>query len=348
MASAALSSEIDRQAARWLALLELGAPTPAERRGFEAWIAADPAHRTAYDELADIWRDSGELAELAALEPVAPARRQGAFAVFADRIREASVPVRAAAAAGLAAVAIATAVLLLQAPSDIPGQYATQVAEIREVALSDGSQVTLGPKSTLDVVFTEQERRVVLATGEAFFSVVGNPARPFVVVADGTIVRVVGTQFNVHRGPEGVTVAVVEGTVEISEPASPRAAPAHETPDPAPQRLTAGEQLVLGPARAVAAVERVLPSRPGAWRAGRLIYENSSLRRVVADANRYSATPIVIAAAELEDLPVFATFRTSQIAAMIQGLEDNLPITVDRTLPDRIVLRPGPDRDPSP
>ncbi|MCG8503576.1 MAG: FecR domain-containing protein [Sphingomonadales bacterium] len=347
MASAVLSSEIDRQAARWLTLLELGAPTAAERRGFEAWIAADPAHRTAYDELVDIWRDSGELAELAALEPVTPPRQRGALAAFADRIREVSLPMRAAAA-GLAAVMIATAVLLLQASSGIPGRYATQVAEIREVALADGSQVTLGPKSTLDVAFTEQERRVVLATGEAFFSVVGNPARPFVVVVDGTVVRVVGTQFNVHRGPEGVTVAVVEGTVEISEPTPTRAAPAQESPEPAPQRLTAGEQLVLGPTQAVAAIERVLPSRPGAWRAGRLIYENSSLRHVVADANRYSATPIVIAAAELEELPVFATFRTSQIAAMIQGLEDNLPITVDRTLPDRIVLRPNPDQDASP
>ena len=341
MASAAPSSEIDRQAAAWLTLLELGEPTAEDRRGFEAWIAADPAHKDAYDALCHIWRDAGELTELGALEPVMPARRGDGpglvWAAVVDRIRGAAMPVRAAVAGGVAVLLLATAVVLVGPTGEAAGRYATEIAEIRDLALADGSQVTLGPKSSLQVTFTERQRRVVLASGEAYCLVAENPERPFVVVADGTLVRVVGTQFNVHRGPEGVTVAVAEGTVEVVQPETAR------TPEPDPRRLTAGEQLVLRPARQVAAVEQVLPSRPGAWRAGRLIYENSSLRQVVADANRYSRTPIVIASSELHDLPVFATFATSRIEEMIQGLEDNLPIRVDRADPDRIVLRPRPE-----
>jgi len=46
-----------------------------------------------------------------------------------------------------------------------------RIAEVREIHLSDGSDVTLGARSSLEVAFRIHERRIALTSGVAFFSV---------------------------------------------------------------------------------------------------------------------------------------------------------------------------------
>jgi len=63
------------------------------------------------------------------------------------------------------------------------------------------------------------------------------------------------------------------------------------------------------------------------------------LEDLIADANRYSRTPIIIADDSLLDMKLVAAFRTNQIDAMIDGLPEILPLEVDRSSKGRIVLR---------
>ncbi len=51
--------------------------------------------------------------------------------------------------------------------------------------------------------------------GEAFFDVAPDAARPFVIEASGTEIRVVGTSFNVKAYDEAVRVDVKSGKVEV-------------------------------------------------------------------------------------------------------------------------------------
>ena len=65
--------------------------------------------------------------------------------------------------------------------------------------------------------------------GEALFDVAKNKARPFVVAAGDTNVRVVGTSFSVrHLEASPVQVLVREGVVEVFKP-SAQAAPVRIT-----------------------------------------------------------------------------------------------------------------------
>lgn len=85
------------------------------------------------------------------------------------------------------------------------------------VLLSDGSLVVLGPKSRLSYPqrFGSPARAVYL-TGEAFFEVVKNPARPFLVYTTQTVVKVLGTSFSVRAdGASPVRVAVRTGRVSV-------------------------------------------------------------------------------------------------------------------------------------
>ena len=83
--------------------------------------------------------------------------------------------------------------------------------------LPDGSVVTLAPHSKF--IYTpglKGDSRTISLEGDADFSVVSDPARPFVVLAGDITVRVLGTSFLVRSGPDGTEVIVTTGVVEVS------------------------------------------------------------------------------------------------------------------------------------
>lgn len=88
------------------------------------------------------------------------------------------------------------------------------------LTLSDGTKVWLNSASSIrfPVAFTGQERSVEI-TGEAYFEVAHNAAKPFIVrkVSDNTSVRVLGTHFNVNSYDDeaALKVTLIEGAVRI-------------------------------------------------------------------------------------------------------------------------------------
>ena len=87
-----------------------------------------------------------------------------------------------------------------------------------EVLLADGSKVLLEKNSRIRYTreFKGSQREVYLH-GAAFFEVRKNPAKPFLVYANGLVTKVLGTSFRVqaHDGDPNVTVAVRTGRVSV-------------------------------------------------------------------------------------------------------------------------------------
>ena len=88
-----------------------------------------------------------------------------------------------------------------------------------QVMLPDGSKVWLNAASSLrfPTVFSGEERKVEL-TGEGYFEVVRDPARPFIVHAgSGEDVRVLGTSFNImaYTNEEKSRTTLVSGKVRV-------------------------------------------------------------------------------------------------------------------------------------
>jgi transmembrane sensor len=103
------------------------------------------------------------------------------------------------------------------------GLYTTDTGEQLTIALNDGSTVQLNAQSRLRVHYTDQERSIDLIQGQALFKVAKDPNRPFIVRADGTRVRAVGTEFDVYKKTTGTQVTVVEGRVAILTRPTPKA-----------------------------------------------------------------------------------------------------------------------------
>jgi len=307
---------IHRQAAEWLARRRMTRLSLAEEEAFGAWSAADPRHAETYEAMSLTLEDVSALRSLGDLEPLedAPRTRRGAWA------------------AGIGAVAAALiAVAILPAALDRPDvEASTLVAEIRPITLADGTKVTLGAQSQIKVRFGDGERRVELTTGDAFFEIAENDARPFVVDAGGTIIRDIGTKFDVRRRAGKVEVGVLEGIVEV-EPTGllPTAHAVHRLE--AGQRVSARET-GFGPIVASVNVGKVeTASAPaGAWREGRLAYDDTTLAEVVADLNRYYRPGVKLASADIGERRLAASFKVHEIDKFLAELPSVAPVRVIR------------------
>jgi len=111
--------------------------------------------------------------------------------------------------------------------------YSDQVSDISVMApmgskaitfLPDGSKVWLnaGSKIVYSGGANKKEREVML-TGEAYFDVAKDQKKPFIVEAEGLVVKVHGTQFNVKAYPEekAVETTLVEGSVSVNSKDNP-------------------------------------------------------------------------------------------------------------------------------
>lgn len=93
----------------------------------------------------------------------------------------------------------------------------TPVGQDLRAELSDGTKVWLNSGSSLRLYkyFSRSERRVQLS-GEAYFDVVHNADRPFIVETDYFTVTDIGTSFNVKAyGKSDASVALVSGKVAV-------------------------------------------------------------------------------------------------------------------------------------
>ncbi|MBN2104627.1 FecR domain-containing protein [bacterium] len=97
--------------------------------------------------------------------------------------------------------------------------------EQKETTLPDGTEIILDAGSGLRYPKRfDQETRDVFLEGEGFFRVAEDPARPFVVHAQGAAVRVLGTQFNVRawKAARYVKVSVIKGRVAFNRENQPK------------------------------------------------------------------------------------------------------------------------------
>lgn len=216
----------------------------------------------------------------------------------------------------------------------------TRIGEQQTIELADGSVVTLNTGSQLLVDYSASARRVLLERGEAYFEVARDPDRAFRVDLGLRSVTVVGTAFNIRKDPQHYQVAVAEGAVAIHEPAED----VSPSPPPVPirgfgpLRVEAGWVAEFDVARnELTAVRTDSVDRYGEWRSGVLSFYYEPLSQVVRELNRYSRRKILIEDTSVMNLRVYSIIRVTGIDAALHGLEQALPIEVERYY-DRIVI----------
>jgi len=300
-------------AARWVVRRESGPLSEAEEREFNAWLAAAPHHPGALIRAEVAWQNMDRLGAMAGAAASRHSTHESAKKIKTEspRLSGSSIVLGrrrfiVAAAASAAAVTIVVSLVSFNRQAH---SYTADVGEVRRITLEDGSGVVLNSDSKVTVQFRDAVREVRLERGEAIFEVAKNKARPFIVLTDAVSVRAVGTAFAVRRAEGAVSVAVTEGVVEVTQPAT------------LPQRVTVNERAMVRP-RQVVEVTRENPStieRQLAWRTGMISFAGEALADAVDEVNRYSRRKIEVDDPALRTKPVIGIFRVGDVDAFAQG-----------------------------
>lgn len=185
------------------------------------------------------------------------------------------------------------------------------------VTLDDGTVVYLNSVSELryPVQFAGNERRVYLS-GEAYFEVAKDMARPFYVETDHLNIQVYGTVFNVNTRVSGKVQAVlVEGKIGL--------------------RAESGAEHVLAPsqlatydiARGKVEIREVNTRLYTAWQEGWFLFENERLEDVLARLSLWYDVDIVYQSPRVKELRIFGSMKHYEsIEVILRAIEMNVNV----------------------
>jgi ferric-dicitrate binding protein FerR (iron transport regulator) len=161
----------------------------------------------------------------------------------------------------------------------------TQKGRKFQLILADGTKVWLDAASSLTypIAFTGMQRKVK-ATGQVYFEVAKDPAKPFIVEAAGTSVQVVGTHFNVNAYEDETTMktTLLEGIIKI-------------TRNNNSSMLKAGQQAVINVSEpgSIKVNNEVDLDAVMAWKNGLFQFTNADLTTVLRQLSRWYDMDIV-------------------------------------------------------
>jgi ferric-dicitrate binding protein FerR (iron transport regulator) len=322
-----------------------GECTAEEAEVTRRWIEEDPERQRLAEETRAAWH----AAETPSVDPAewdTPAAWQRLSA--RARARERSVTERShlgvvrphrsvaatrrwrapALAAAAVIVAVAGAMLWRRLSEPATSVVATQpLREVRTVAgqravltLGDGSRVVLAPSSVLrydSTRFGVSSRELELE-GEAHFTVahmtdVSAPA--FLVKTDRGVVRDIGTAFNVRafQSEHALQVVVSAGSVMLRE-----------------RTLKRGDLARVDSAGVLDVRRGVNVDRYMAWTEGRLVFDDTPLREVIPELERWYDLDITITDASLGDRRFVATLREGAATSALELLAISLNLRIER------------------
>ena len=195
--------------------------------------------------------------------------------------------------------------------------HRTPAGEIDTLRLADGSTVVLGPGSTLAVGATGRETTL---DGQAYFDVVHDEARPFVVRTASATLRDLGTSFSVlSDGERGTRVAVTSGAVDVTVAGSRAGATV----------LRAGDRAEVTEGRMRVERGTVTPEELS-WTRGVLELRDAPLSVVAEELRRWYGVKLLVTDSTITDRRVTAAFQDASADELGRVLAAVLATTVSR------------------
>lgn len=326
-----------------LARVLSGEATFAEETLVREWALADPANAAEFEDLRRTWAHSapaGQTVDTAAAWRALCARMPQSVGThhsspaprWPRRHNESRWTM--AAAAGIAAIAVGTAVVRSwnispkneHVEQPLTTEYAARAGERALVELDDGTQISLAPASRLRYVRLRSGVgvREIHLQGEAVFAVAHDATRPFRVHAAGTVTVDVGTRFGVRAYPhEPLRVAVSDGEVAIADEDSLPSADPSVTRLPNPSYLRHGDVATRIDGRFVVSRTDKVDALLG-WTSGRLAFTHTEFGALLSDFERWYGLRIHVAQPSLLRQRITGQFEHESPLQVVQALAQAL------------------------
>jgi len=270
------TNAIEAQATAWFLRQDAGPLDPTAQEELHAWLAADPRHYGAYIQVQATWCD---------LDRVAAHRRTNASPPPVLRRRHHRPWAIAASVLVIALMGVTATLRLLHRSGEV---FTSSIGEVRNIALADGSHLTLDTDTVANVNFEAAEREISLERGEASFSVAADARRPFIVRANDVVIKALGTAFTVRIDDRKTDILVTEGLVEVVW---------QRASGPQVRRVGARQLATVAMSEPNLDVQAVKPEtidRKLAWQEGKASFAGEPLSAAVAEINRHSRVRLYV------------------------------------------------------
>lgn len=197
------------------------------------------------------------------------------------------------------------------------------------LTLPDGTNVWLNARSEMQypAMFSGSKREVKL-NGEAYFDVIHNEDKPFVVRTDKCNIEVLGTKFNVeaYSDSDDFYTALMEGAVRVSDNSNP------------------AKTILLSPNYQVTFINNKLSATPifdfdqYRWKEGLLCFQNIEFNELMIRFEKCYGIQIVIKNKELHNYVCSGKFRISDgIDNALRILQKDAKYIFERNKEDSII-----------
>ena len=285
--------------------------TDADNVALEAWLDESLSHRTAYWRLKAIWVRADRLD---ALRPMLPPRSPSGVSSTLTRLKF---------AAAVALVSVLGASAWLLSPPSMQ-TFATAIGERRDLTLSDGSHIELTTDTQLRLRGNSRQQNVWLDRGEAYFRVIHDPHREFVLHATKLRIVDLGTEFSVRRDSDRTEITVVRGRVRV-EPADPRMQRGAVQLLPGEIAIASNGTIKI----AMKSPEQIADAL--SWRRGILVFDHMPLARVATEFNRYNIIKIRVDDPVISNRTISARLPATDVGVFARMAQEFLGLKVTRT-----------------
>jgi transmembrane sensor len=305
MSSPFNNEQLLEQALEWFFMLQSEDCTDEDRQRFNLWYRQSEENQAAYAHAECLWSDLDQIREEGDIPGLKSARRA--------RPRRSAARMLGMSVLLLVSSALAVAGWMEYSAETIT--YSTRKGERQAVVLDDGTAVDLNTATRLHATISLLRRKIVLDQGEAIFDVRHESLRPFTVQAGDLAIRDIGTRFSARRHGDAVSVAVLQGVIEINS-----------------ERVEEGYQRNYLSDTGLSSIQPIDAEQVEAWKHGRLVFRKSPLRDVIAELERYHSVRIVFADPSLARQTLSGTFDIDDLELFLASVEKILPVQVQLLL----------------
>lgn len=183
--------------------------------------------------------------------------------------------------------------------------------------LPDGTTGWLNSNSSLRYSGNYYTRRQVDLTGEAFFDVLNNRRKPFIVNTPDITVTATGTKFNVasYENEKTVEVVLVEGKVLFEGKGSDKA-----------YALTTNDLVTYDKTVQDFSVEVVQPQKYVSWTEGKLVFRNDPLDVIARRLERWYNVVVEVNVNMAEEYRWRATFDDESLEVVLHLLKRSMDL----------------------
>lgn len=189
------------------------------------------------------------------------------------------------------------------------------------VELPDGTEVYLNTNSEIEFErnFYKNGKRQVVLKGEAFFDVARDVNHPFIISAENSFIKVLGTSFNVNAINNNVEVVVKTGKVEVF---NTNKSVEHVI-------LLPGDKAIVNQSNTITKSTNNKENYLG-WLNRKLVFKAMPLSEVISDLEKTYHCEIEMADTSIASLKITSTFDNDPLDDILKSIALTFDLSIEK------------------